>query len=280
MDYFEIRANSRPLLCREDDLLLKAMGLADRLEAMGHARLARKLRCCGRCRPHGPNGELQGFPCNSKVCPACGPYLAYQRREQLQKQALREFGPTPAFEVFTLTPPHGPLFTLSDQVTWMRKDFARLRTRQHWKKPGGCVDRTGMICGTEFTNGRDGQGHPHLHGIVFGHDLETVKAVAQWVVDTWLKVVPGTSPLAQHIGQDLAGVALDWRQALNYAAKGNPIRAEWRDDFLHDAVAELSGGRHHIGSYGLLSTRRRPRKGGTAMPDVCPRSGNPEKETR
>lgn len=280
MNNLENRADSQPGAGDGEDCLFKVMQLADRLEVMGHARLARKLRCCGRCRPLGPNREILGFPCNSKVCPACGSYLAYLRREHLHKQVLREFGAEPAFEVFTLTPPPCPLIPLSDRVTCMRQDFARLRTRQLWKKPGGLSDRTGMVCAIEFTDGQAGHGHPHLHGIIFGYDPEVAEATARWIVDTWLGLVPAASPLAQHVGANSEWTTPEWRQALNYVVKGNPIRGDWRDDFLHDAVVELSGGRHHIGTYGLLSTRRRPRKGGAKLPEVCLPSGNHQQETR
>lgn len=279
MDYLENRATSKPAICAGEELLARALGQADRMESLGLAQMAKKLRCCGRCRPRGPEGTLLGFPCNSKACPACGPFLTYQRREKLTNQVIAIFGLRPMFATFTLTPAPEPLIPLKDRITRIRTDFVRVRTRQSWKKRGSFVDTCGLVLGTEFTNGREGQGHPHLHGIVFGHNIEVTQAAAHWIVDAWLRISVGASPLAQEVAVGGQGSDADWRQALNYAVKGSMVRADWCDDFLLEAVEELTSGRHHVGSYGLLSKRRRRPSGLVGLPEVCLAVGNTGQET-
>lgn len=135
--------------------------------------LANKMRDCsrmfsvltsGHCAP-----QSETFHCSSRHCPFCAAIRAQERINDYLPKAeafyTHNASVTPVHLV--LTQKHRKGEQLLDSIIRLLKAFRKLIRRAFWKKHCG----EGGVYAVEFTVGRDGNWHTHLHCLVFRREF-------------------------------------------------------------------------------------------------------------
>ena len=153
------------------------------LDQLKNYELADKFRDCHRqfytltCGEH-VSSRLTTFHCGHRACPFC----AAIRSERLISNYLpkvegfykQNANVTPVHLV--LTQKHYQSETLSDSIKRLLSNFRKLIRRGFWKE-----HFEGGLYAVEFTRGRDGAWHTHLHCLVFRTQFFHVKQLrASW----------------------------------------------------------------------------------------------------
>jgi hypothetical protein len=145
--------------------------------------LANRMRDCsrmfsvltsGHCAP-----KSETFHCSSRHCPFCAAIRAQERNAnylpKVEAFYTQNASVTPVHLV--LTQKHRKGEQLLDSINRLLKSFRKLIRRAFWKKH--CAE--GGVYAVEFTVGRDGSWHAHLHCLVFRRQFFHVsKLRAEW----------------------------------------------------------------------------------------------------
>lgn len=213
---------------------------------IGAGELAGKVsRCHSRisvvtCGKH-IEQVIPDYTCGFRLCPDCG-----RRRAS---RLLREYLPAVvAFPSLSNTQAVHLVLTqaqrqetLSEAIKRITKNFKSLRRRSFWKE-----HFKGGLFSVEFTIGKDGLYHAHLHILAFRRRFFDV----QILKDIWFQITGDSSNLRldRIDGDDIVS---GLREVLKYAVKPASI-GHFKADHLVDFIAMK--GQRMFGSFGEFQT--------------------------
>jgi hypothetical protein len=175
----EARKRKKPQWQRLTDKNTTKSHICALLSKLGNHELANNFRACHSrfltttCGTHVTERKAT-FYCGHRACVFCSEIRARERRENYLPKvtafASENAQLTPCHLV--LTQKHYPGEQLTDSIKRLLANFRKLIRREFWKhhlSPGG-------VYAVEFTLGKDGCWHAHLHCLVFRQRFFNVKS--------------------------------------------------------------------------------------------------------
>lgn len=225
---------------------------------IGAAELADKVCRCHRnltvitCGQH-VEKLIPDYTCGFRLCPDCG----RRRSQKLLRTYLLAVAAFPAVSNtqavhLVLTQAHRSE-TLSEGVKRITKHFKTLRRRAFWNE-----HFKGGLFAVEFTIGKDGRYHVHLHILAFRRRFFNV----QILKDLWLEITGDSSNLRLDKidgGDIIAGL----REVLKYAVKPASVDA-FTADHLRDFLAMKR--QRMFGTFGEFQTFARTYEPAAELP--------------
>lgn len=234
------------------------LALTARVHAVGMEEAFRALTACalGIRGAFGSERAMGFSPCCRWFCPPC----ARRRQRNLTRAwiaSLQEaMNGTGGCAFLTLTLPGGS--PASRRLASIRQSLDKLRRRVAWKsRPHGWGEKVGILCALEVSAGRDGDGHPHAHLLVFGPDAHVVQGCQDWLLATWLSLHPAASRAGQRPTQVIPHSGC-WRAKVSYLFKGTRLDPSWSPATLRLVLGLFPSGSRAFVTWGRLTRVFKP----------------------